>query len=80
VRQIKIHPYNDFRIVVGQATVALEFLTDIPDLDIIMTPIGGGGLTSGAAAFLHTLLVRSGEECSNIAQEIVSAIENVTNF
>lgn len=44
-----IHPYNDFRIVVGQATVALEFLTDIPDLDIIMTPIGGGGLTSGTA-------------------------------
>lgn len=44
-----IHPYNDFRIIVGQATVALEFLTDIPDLDIIMTPIGGGGLTSGTA-------------------------------
>ncbi|MHC4173818.1 MAG: pyridoxal-phosphate dependent enzyme [Planctomycetota bacterium] len=44
-----IHPYNDFRIVVGQATVAFEFLTDIPDLDIIMTPIGGGGLTSGTA-------------------------------
>lgn len=42
-----IHPYNDFRIIVGQATVALEFLTDIPNLDIIVTPIRGGGLTSG---------------------------------
>lgn len=44
-----IHPYNDSRIVAGQATAALELLEDHPDLDIIMAPVGGGGLISGTA-------------------------------
>lgn len=44
-----IHPYNDFLIIAGQATAAAELLEDISDLDIVMTPIGGGGLTSGTA-------------------------------
>lgn len=44
-----IHPYNDPRIVAGQGTAALEFLTTNPDLDIIMAPVGGGGLLSGTA-------------------------------
>ncbi len=44
-----IHPYNDSRIIAGQGTSALEFLESNPDLDIIMTPIGGGGLLSGTA-------------------------------
>jgi threonine dehydratase len=46
---VAIHPYNDFLIIAGQATAALELLEDISDLDVIMTPIGGGGLTSGTA-------------------------------
>ena len=44
-----IHPYNDYRIIAGQATAALELLEDINDLDIVMTPVGGGGLLSGTA-------------------------------
>jgi threonine dehydratase len=44
-----IHPYNDFLIIAGQATAALELLEDVSDLDVVMTPIGGGGLTSGTA-------------------------------
>ena len=44
-----IHPYNDARVIAGQGTAALELLTDIADLDIIMTPVGGGGLLSGTA-------------------------------
>jgi threonine dehydratase len=44
-----IHPYNDSRIIAGQGTSALEFLEEHPDLDVIMTPIGGGGLLSGTA-------------------------------
>ncbi len=44
-----IHPYNDARIIAGQGTTAVEFLESIPDLDVIMTPIGGGGLLSGTA-------------------------------
>ncbi len=42
-----IHPYNDEIIIAGQGTTALEFLHDYPELDTIITPIGGGGLISG---------------------------------
>ena len=44
-----IHPYNDYRIMSGQGTVALELLEQVPDLDIVLVPIGGGGLISGIA-------------------------------
>lgn len=46
---IFVHPYDDDRIVAGQGTVALEMLADQPDLDVIVAPIGGGGLISGIA-------------------------------
>jgi len=42
-----IHPYNDYRIIEGQATAALELLEDTNNLDIAMAPVGGGGLLSG---------------------------------
>ncbi len=44
-----IHPYNDDRIIAGQGTAALELLQDAPDLDLIIAPVGGGGLLSGTA-------------------------------
>jgi threonine dehydratase len=44
-----IHPYNDARVIAGQGTAALELLTDMADLDVIMAPVGGGGLLSGTA-------------------------------
>lgn len=44
-----IHPYNDTRIIAGQGTSGLELLEDYPDLDIILVPVGGGGLASGTA-------------------------------
>ncbi|MGB2805481.1 MAG: pyridoxal-phosphate dependent enzyme [Candidatus Zixiibacteriota bacterium] len=44
-----IHPYNDHRIIAGQGTAALEFMEEIPDLDFILAPLGGGGLLSGTA-------------------------------
>lgn len=44
-----IHPYNDWRIIAGQGTAALELFDEIADLDIVMTPVGGGGLLSGTA-------------------------------
>ncbi|MEQ9310283.1 MAG: pyridoxal-phosphate dependent enzyme [Balneolaceae bacterium] len=44
-----IHPYNDPRIISGQGTSALEFLETNPDLDFMLTPVGGGGLLSGTA-------------------------------
>jgi threonine dehydratase len=44
-----VHPYNDYRIIAGQGTAALELLDEVPRLDIVMTPVGGGGLLSGTA-------------------------------
>ena len=44
-----VHPYNDYRVIAGQATAALELMEDVADLDVIMTPIGGGGLACGTA-------------------------------
>lgn len=44
-----IHPFDDWRVIAGQGTAALELLEEIPDLDAILTPVGGGGLLSGTA-------------------------------
>jgi threonine dehydratase len=44
-----VHPYNDERVIAGQGTAALELLKDIPELDALITPVGGGGLLSGTA-------------------------------
>ena len=44
-----IHPYDNERVIAGQGTATLELLEDVPDLDIILAPVGGGGLISGTA-------------------------------
>ena len=44
-----VHPFDDERIIAGQGTAALEFLAEIPTLDVISTPVGGGGLIGGTA-------------------------------
>ncbi len=44
-----VHPYNDERVIAGQGTAALELLEDVPDLDVIIAPVGGGGLLSGTS-------------------------------
>ena len=46
---IWVHPYDDERIIAGQGTIALEMLEDVPDLDVLIVPIGGGGLIAGNA-------------------------------
>jgi threonine dehydratase len=46
---IQVHPYDDARIIAGQGTVALEMLEEVPDLDSLVIPVGGGGLISGNA-------------------------------
>jgi len=48
-RAIVVHPYNDEHVIAGQGTATLELLEDIPDLDVIIAPIGGGGLLSGTS-------------------------------
>lgn len=42
-----IHPFNDLDVIYGQGTIALEILEDVKDIDVIICPIGGGGLISG---------------------------------
>jgi threonine dehydratase len=44
-----VHPYNDLLVMAGQGTIALEMLEDVPNLDCMVIPIGGGGLISGSA-------------------------------
>jgi threonine dehydratase len=44
-----VHPYDDEKVIAGQGTVALEMLEAIPDLDVLIVPVGGGGLISGMA-------------------------------
>jgi threonine dehydratase len=52
----EIHPYNNELIIAGQATAALEMIEEIKDLDIIMAPVGGGGLLSGTSLSVHYFL------------------------
>ncbi len=47
--RIWVHPYDDPHVIAGQGTIALEMLDEIPDLDVLVVPIGGGGLISGSA-------------------------------
>ncbi len=42
-----VHPFDDSRVVAGQGTAALELFEEVPDLDVVIAPIGGGGLLSG---------------------------------
>jgi threonine dehydratase len=46
---VLVHPYDDDRIIAGQGTAALELLEETPGLNLIVTPVGGGGLLSGTA-------------------------------
>ncbi len=53
---IFIHPYDNPAIIAGQGTAALELLEQVPDLDAIVTPVGGGGLLSGVAIAATSLV------------------------
>ncbi len=50
-----IHPFNDEDVIAGQGTIGLELLEDLPDVDAVIVPVGGGGLISGIAYALKTL-------------------------
>ena len=50
-----VHPFDDYDIMAGQGTIALEMLEDVPDLEMLPVPIGGGGLISGVATAAKAL-------------------------
>lgn len=61
-----IHPYDDDAVIAGQGTLALELIEDVPDLDTLAVPVGGGGLVAGSA-----LVARgSGREIRTIGVEV----------
>jgi threonine dehydratase len=64
---ILVHPYDDARIISGQGTIALEMLEEIADLDVLVIPIGGGGLIAGnaiAARAVKPAIEIVGAECA----------------
>lgn len=50
-----VHPFEDPDVIAGQGTAALELLEDVPDLDVVVTPVGGGGLCAGTAVVVKAL-------------------------
>ena len=52
---IMIHPYNDLKVIAGQATIAKELLLDLPNLDAIVCPVSGGGLLSGISSYVKNI-------------------------
>ena len=50
---IFIHPFSDEKMIAGNGTIGLEILEDIPDVDSVVIPFGGGGLTAGIATAIH---------------------------
>lgn len=50
-----VHPFDDKNVIAGQGTIGLELIDQIPDLDAVVVPVGGGGLISGVAFALKTL-------------------------
>ncbi|MBL9202057.1 MAG: pyridoxal-phosphate dependent enzyme [Opitutaceae bacterium] len=50
-----IHPFTNYHVMAGQGTAALELLEDVPGLDLVLCPVGGGGLLSGTAVAVKSL-------------------------
>jgi len=53
--RILVPPFDDVAVIAGQGTAGLELLEDVPDLDAVLTPLGGGGLLSGVAVVVKAL-------------------------
>src|SRR6266851_1385771 len=54
--RVLVPPYDDYAIMAGQGTAALELFQDVPSLDALVTPVGGGGLMAGCATVAKSLL------------------------
>lgn len=57
-----VHPFNDPRVIAGQGTVGLEIMAQVPDLDVLVVPVGGGGLISGVGLALLALSELNGQK------------------
>jgi threonine dehydratase len=78
-----VHPYDDPLVIAGQGTIGLEVLEDVPDADVVLVPVGGGGLVSGIATAVKGLrpqarVVAVEPELSAALHESLRAGEPVT--
>jgi threonine dehydratase len=67
-----VHPYDDEGVMAGQGTMALEMLEDVPDLDMLVIPVGGGGLIAGSAVAAAAL--RPGMEVIGVEVSAYAAL------
>ncbi len=72
----EIHPYDNFKVIAGQGTAAKELIEDSGDFDLILVPVGGGGLLSGTALSTRKLL----PNCKVIAAEPAGADDAFRSF
>jgi threonine dehydratase len=81
-----VHPYDNEMVIAGQGTAALELLTDHPDLELVLAPVGGGGLLSGTALATHALAPQAAviaaepagadDACRSLAAGRIIPVEN----
>ncbi len=74
---IFIHPFNDKCVISGQGTIALEMLADVPDLDVLVIPVGGGGLIAGCAIAAKS--VRPSIKIVGVEPELYPSLTNALN-
>jgi threonine dehydratase len=71
---IWVHPYDDPHVIAGQGTIALEMLEEVPDLDVLVIPIGGGGLIAGIA--IAAKAIKPGIEIVGVESELYPSFWN----
>ncbi|KRE17442.1 threonine dehydratase [Bosea sp. Root381] len=74
---VLVHPYDDPAIMAGQGTIAREMLEDAPDLDVLLVPLGGGGLMAGNAVAAKAL--KPGIELIGVEAELYPSFFNAIN-
>ncbi|NLN31616.1 MAG: pyridoxal-phosphate dependent enzyme [Bacteroidales bacterium] len=74
---VLIHPYDNFNVICGQGTAALELMNEISDLDIIVAPVGGGGLMSGTCTAARGI---SGKSIKIVGAEPLNANDAWKSF